>query len=73
MPRYLNRLSDFVFDTRLESLEPSTILAAKLVVLDTIGAILGGSSLPENVKLAQLAANTGGKGCLLYTSDAADE
>ena len=62
MPRYLNRLSDFVFDTRLESLEPSTILAAKLVVLDTIGAILGGSSLPENVKLAQLAANTGGKG-----------
>ncbi|GIT43042.1 MAG: hypothetical protein Ct9H300mP11_09780 [Chloroflexota bacterium] len=37
-------------------------MAAKLVVLDTIGAILGGSNLPENVKLAQLAANTGGKG-----------
>ena len=60
MPRYLTRLSDFVFNTRLESLELSTILAAKLVVLDTIGAILGGSNLPENVKLAQLAANTGG-------------
>ena len=49
MPSYLDRLSGFVCDTGLESLEPSTILAAKSVVLDTIGAMLAGSRLPENV------------------------
>ncbi|MBC8281558.1 MAG: MmgE/PrpD family protein [Chloroflexi bacterium] len=62
MPSYLDRLSSFVCDTRLESLEPSTVLAAKSVVLDTIGAMLAGSRLPENVKLAQLVAKTGGEG-----------
>ena len=62
MPDYLDRLSRFVCDTRLENLESSTVDAAKSVVLDTIGAMLAGSRLPENVKLAQLAAKTGGQG-----------
>ncbi|MCH7738225.1 MAG: MmgE/PrpD family protein [Chloroflexi bacterium] len=62
MPDYLDRLSRFVCDTRLDDLEPSTVNAAKAVVLDTIGAMLAGSRLPENVKLAQLAAKTGGQG-----------
>jgi len=62
MPDYLDRLSKFVCDTHLESLEPSTVNAAKAVVLDTIGAMLAGSRLPENAKLAQLAAKTGGQG-----------
>jgi len=62
MPAYLDRLTRFVCGTRLEHLEPSTVNAAKSVVLDTIGAMLAGSQLPENTKLAQLAAKTGGQG-----------
>ncbi|MDA0262926.1 MAG: MmgE/PrpD family protein [Chloroflexi bacterium] len=62
IPDYLNRLSRFVCETRLEDLEPSTVSAAKSVVLDTLGAMLAGSRLPENRKLAQLAAKTGGPG-----------
>ena len=62
MPAYLDQLSRFVCDTRLEDLEPSTVTAAKTVVLDTLGAMLAGSRLPENEKLAQLAAKTGGPG-----------
>ena len=62
MPAYLDRLSQFVCDTHLEGLETSTVNAAKAVVLDTIGAMLAGSRLPENGKLAQLAAKTGGQG-----------
>ena len=62
MPDYLDRLSRFVCETRLENLESPTVDAAKSVVLDTIGAMLAGSRLPENVKLAQLAAKTGGQG-----------
>ena len=52
MPAYLGRLSKFVCETRLEDLQPSTLQAAKSVVLDTIGAMLAGSRLPENGKLA---------------------
>ncbi|MDA1128100.1 MAG: MmgE/PrpD family protein [Chloroflexi bacterium] len=62
MPAYLDRLARFVCDTRLEDLEPSTITAAKAVVLDTLGAMLAGSRLPENEKLAQLSTKTGGPG-----------
>ena len=62
MPAYLDHLAQFVCDTRLEVLETSTVNAAKSVVLDTIGAMLAGSRLPENTKLAQLAAKTGGQG-----------
>ncbi|MDP7588186.1 MAG: MmgE/PrpD family protein [SAR202 cluster bacterium] len=62
MPAYLDRLSRFVCDTHLGNLESSTVNAAKAVVLDTIGAMLAGSRLPENAKLAQLVAKTGGQG-----------
>ena len=62
MPAYLDRLSQFVCDTRLEDLDRTTVAAAKTVVLDTLGAMLAGSRLPENEKLAQLAARTGGQG-----------
>lgn len=62
MPAYLDKLSEFVCETRLEYLQPSTLLAAKSVVLDTIGAMLAGSRLPENEQLALLAAKTGGQG-----------
>ena len=62
MPVYLDRLARFVSDIRLEHLESSTVDAAKLVVLDTIGAMLAGSRLPENKKLARLVVKIGGQG-----------
>ena len=52
---YLDRLSQFVTETRLEDLDGSTVSAAKTVVLDTIGAVLAGSRLPENANFAELA------------------
>ena len=56
---YLDRLSSFASGLRLEDLEDSTIRAAKHVVLDTIGAILAGSGLPENANFAGLAKTLG--------------
>lgn len=53
---YLDRLAAFVEATRLESLPVSTLEAARRVLLDTIGAMVAGSALPENTKLAGLAA-----------------
>ena len=52
---YLDQLAQFVTDTCLEDLEESTVAAAKTVVLDTIGAVLAGSRLPENSNFARLA------------------
>ena len=62
MAEYMERLSRFVSDTRLQGLDPADIAAAKAVVLDTIGAILAGSLLTENRNLAQMASKTGGSG-----------
>ena len=53
---YLDRLAAFVAATRLETLPAPTVAAAKLVLLDTLGAIVAGSAEPENVELARLAA-----------------
>lgn len=64
---YLDQLAGFVTETRLEDLDASTVSAAKDVVLDTIGAILAGSRLPENVNFAKLAQgmSNGGPSTLL--------
>ena len=59
---YLDRLARFVTETTLEDLEPSTILAGKRVVLDTIGAMLAGSRWPENTNFATLSQSLGGPG-----------
>jgi 2-methylcitrate dehydratase PrpD len=53
---YLDRLAAFVAATRLDTLPAPTVAAAKLVLLDTLGAIVAGSAEPENVELARLAA-----------------
>src|SRR6267143_646656 len=53
---YLDRLAAFVAATRFDRLPAATVAAAKLVLLDTLGAIVAGSALPENGKLARLAA-----------------
>ena len=59
---YLDLLAQFVAESRWEDLRPSTIAAAKDVVLDTIGAILAGSRLSENANFASLAAAMSGPG-----------
>src|SRR5215831_15657716 len=59
---YLDRLAQLASDTRLDALAPSTVDAAKLVLLDTLGAMLAGSALPENTRLAQLAAGRSARG-----------
>ena len=59
---YLDKLAEFVTNTRLEDLADSTVAAAKDVVLDTIGAILAGSRLPENANFARLAQTLSGPG-----------
>src|SRR5499425_3251899 len=41
---------------RFDTLPASTVAAAKLVLLDTLGAIVAGSAMPENGQLARLAA-----------------
>ena len=53
---YLDRLARFAAETRLDALPASTVAAAKLVLLDTLGAILAGSALDENTRLARFAA-----------------
>jgi 2-methylcitrate dehydratase PrpD len=59
---YLDRLAAFVAATRFERLPDSTIAAAKLVLLDTLGAIVAGSALPENGELARVAAARSAQG-----------
>jgi 2-methylcitrate dehydratase PrpD len=56
MTGYLDRLARFAAETRLDTLPSGTVAAAKLVFLDTLGAMLGGSALAENARLARLAA-----------------
>src|SRR5262249_47736496 len=53
---YLTRVARFACGIRLADLPGSTVAASKLVLLDTIGAIVAGSAQPENARLAKLAA-----------------
>lgn len=57
---YLDRLARLVAGTRCADLRESTVAAAKAVTLDTLGAILAGSRLAENARLADLAAERSG-------------
>ena len=59
---YLDQFAELVATTRTEDLPDATIVAARDVVLDTVGAIAAGSRLPENANLARLAATMGGPG-----------
>jgi 2-methylcitrate dehydratase PrpD len=57
---YLDRLARFVHDASYATLPPPVVVAARLVLLDTLGAMLAGSRLPENARLAGLAADRSG-------------
>ena len=63
MADYLDRLSDFASGITYEKLSEPARTATRNVVMDTIGAILGGSRLPENANLARFAAKASGTGC----------
>ena len=58
---YLDR-SRLLAAARYEALPASTLAAARLVLLDTLGAIVAGSALPENGRLAELAAGRSREG-----------
>ncbi len=62
MTGYLDQLARFAAATRLDALPASAVAAARLVLLDTLGAMLGGSVLDENTRLAQLAAARSSRG-----------
>ncbi|MGH7346436.1 MAG: MmgE/PrpD family protein, partial [Candidatus Rokuibacteriota bacterium] len=53
---YLNRLAGVAAATRFDALPAPTVAAVKLVLLDTLGAIVAGSAMPENGELARFAA-----------------
>jgi len=71
---YLDRLAAFVAATRFDALPASTVAAAKLVLLDTLGAIVAGSAMPENGELARFAAmrSSSGKATVLGHRGRAD-
>ena len=60
MANYLDTLSEFVATRRFEHLPGETVAAAKDVVMDTVGAIVGGNRLPENVAFGDLVAERSG-------------
>ena len=57
---YLDRLARLARRVRFDDLSDNAVAAAKAVVLDTLGAILAGSRLGENQKLADLAIERSG-------------
>jgi 2-methylcitrate dehydratase PrpD len=57
---YLDRFARFVGDTSYATLPPLVVVGARRVVLDTLGAMLAGSRLPENARLAGLVAERSG-------------
>ena len=59
---YLGQLARHAAEVRLDTLPATTVTAAKLVLLATLGAIVAGSRLDENTRLARLAGARGRQG-----------
>jgi 2-methylcitrate dehydratase PrpD len=53
---YLDTLARFAAEVSLARLGEAATTAARLVLLDTLGAMLAGSAQPENVRLARAMA-----------------
>jgi 2-methylcitrate dehydratase PrpD len=53
MTDYLDRLAAFVAETDAKRLPEAAVRSARLVLLDTLGAMAAGSALPENRRLAE--------------------
>ena len=56
MSDYLDKLSQFVSEITYDTLSPDARSAAKDIIMDTFGAMVAGSRLPENRALAQLSS-----------------
>src|SRR5262249_51608577 len=71
---YLDRLARFAAHTRFDDLPAATVSAARLVLLDTLGAVVAGSALGENRRLARLATSRapGGRASILGHRGRAD-
>ena len=67
MEDYLDRLSDFAAGITYDKLSESARTTAAAVVMDTLGAMVAGSRIPENANLARFAAgaSNGGSATLL--------
>ena len=59
MSDYLSQLAEFASNISYDRLSDSARTSAADVLMDTIGAITGGSRIPENANLANLAARNG--------------
>ncbi len=57
---YLDRVAAFVRQTTYDRLDATVIRAAQTVLLDTLGAMLAGSRLAENARLATFCAERSG-------------
>jgi 2-methylcitrate dehydratase PrpD len=66
MGREIERLAQFVAETRWEDIPENARRQAKLVLFDTFGVILAGSVRPEVEALRERFAPTAGTGATLY-------
>lgn len=57
MTDYLDRMSKFASEITYKDMDENVKESARNVIMDTIGAIIGGSRLPENGNLARLVNN----------------
>jgi 2-methylcitrate dehydratase PrpD len=74
MSAYLDRLCRLAAGTRFERLSERALAAARNVVMDTLGAVLAGSRLAENARLARVVAERTGtrSATLIGHADRAD-
>ena len=68
MGQPLEKLAQFVANTTWDELPERVRLHAKLVLLDTIGVILAGSTRPEVRKLRDSLTAAGGSGATVYAA-----
>jgi 2-methylcitrate dehydratase PrpD len=66
MGQQIERLAQFVAQTRWEDVPETVQRHAKLVLLDTFGVILAGSERPEVRQLCERLAGTAGAGATVY-------
>ncbi len=66
MGRQIEKLAEFVAETKWEDIPEPVQRQAKLVFLDTLGVILAGSVQPEPRQLRERLASTAGTGATVY-------
>ena len=69
MGRQIDKLAQFVAQTRLEDIPESVQRHAKLVLLDTLGVILAGSVRPEVRQLRERLAGSAGSGATVFARE----